>query len=296
MSTIVEGASGRESATRPALKPSARARLPIWVDGRRPLQNEDVRTEDAVKAGISWRGCTALLLVSIMTLVGGGAGSALATRQATAEAAALLRTTATRMADLSSFHFEISTPRGETVVLDSFEVVSLEGDVQRPDRFRARLEAKAAVLDVSVDVVGIGSRLWVSDPTSFDGSYLEFDMGAGDAAPGEVPADLLNPDRLLLQAVDLIEDPVLNGRDEIDGVEVSRVDGRFDPHRVTDGDEPPPGLVGEPLPVAIWIDDEGRVRRLEIAGPMLELESGDLVRRLDLSAFDEPVEIQAPTT
>lgn len=235
----------------------------------------------ACLVGLGWRGAP-------------GAGSAIVRGQAEDEAAGLLRESAAAMAALESFHFEITTPRGETVVLDSFELLALEGDVQRPDRFRAALEARAAVLDVSVDVVGVGSRLWVSDPMSAEGAYFEFDVGQEVGAPGESPADLLNPDRLLLRAVELIEEPSVNGRDEIDGVAVTRVDGRFDPSRVTDGGTPPAVVAGEALPIAIWIDDEGRVRRLEVAGPLLATEGPEVVRRLDLSAFDEPVVIEAP--
>ena len=36
------------------------------------------------------------------------------------------------------------------------------------------------------------------------------------------------------------------------------------------------------------------MRRLEIAGPLTTAEAPDVVRRLDLSAFNEPVVIEAP--
>lgn len=236
------------------------------------------------------------------------AGKAAARGQEDADAEALLRRSAAAMADVSSFHFELTTPRGQTVVLDQFELLGLEGDVLRPESFRATVTGRAAMIDLSLDVVGIGSRLWVSDPTSQEGGYFELDLGAEAGAPGSSPADLLNPDRLLLQAVEVIEGASVGGEDEIDGVEVTRIDGTFDPARVVRaaGDGTPAAetaeealpdvIVGDPLPVAIWIDAEGRVRRLEVAGPLLATEAADVVRRLDLSAFDEPVEIVAPAT
>lgn len=216
--------------------------------------------------------------------------------QEEADAEALLLRSAEAMAAVSSFHFELTTPRGQTLVLDQFELLGLEGDVARPESFRATVTGKAAMIDLSLDVVGIGPRLWVSDPTSAEGGYFELDMGAEAGRPGSSPADLLNPDRLLLQAVEVIENPSVGGQDEIDGVEVTRIDGVFDPARVAGDGTPPAGLGGGPLPVAIWVDGEGRVRRLEVAGPLIETEAADVVRRLDLSAFDEPVEIVAPVT
>ncbi len=217
-----------------------------------------------------------------------------ARRQEEGDAESLLLRSALAMADVSSFHFELTTPRGKTAVLDQFELLGLEGDVQRPESFRATVTAKAAMLDLSLDVVGIGTRLWVSDPTGEEGEYFELEMSEAGGAAGSAPADLLNPDRLLLRAVELIETPTVVGRDEIDGIEVTRIDGTFDPARVMGEGTPPAGLVGDPLPVAIWIDDEGRVRRLEVAGPLIAAEDADGVRRLDLSAFDEPVVIEAP--
>lgn len=237
------------------------------------------------------------LVCALVGLVAGlaGTGAGRVNAQETAEAEALLRNSAEAMAEVSSFHFELSTPRGQTLVLDNFELHGLEGDVQRPDRFRATVSAEAAMLDLSVDVVGVGSRLWVSNPTAQEGGYIELDLAA---EAGGSPADLINPDQLLLQAIELIEEPRINGRDEIDGVPVTRIDGRFDPDRVTAAGTPAAGegAAGEALPIAIWIDDEGRLRRLELAGPLVEGEGAEVVRRLDLSAFDEPVDIQPPTT
>lgn len=249
-----------------------------------------------VQRSRSPRGAPAASLVILVLLVALGAASPVRlSAQEEEDAEALLRRSAMAMAAASSFHFELSTPRGQTLFMENFELIGLEGDVQRPDRFRATLSGRAAVVDLSVDVIGIGSRLWISDPTSAGGGeYFELDLAeqAGTAAPS--PADLLNPDRVLLQAVALIDNPSIQGRDEIDDVEVTRIDGTFDPSRVAGDGTPPAGLRTEPLPVAVWIDDAGRVRRLEVAGPLIEAEAADVVRRLDLSAFDEPVDIQPP--
>jgi hypothetical protein len=48
------------------------------------------------------------------------------------------------------------------------------------------------------------------------------------------------------------------------------------------------------MPFAAWIDTERLVRRVELTGAILEGEADDIIRRVDLSAFNEPVDIQAP--
>ena len=211
------------------------------------------------------------------------------------DAAALLDRAAATMAALDAFHFSLTTPRGQTLFMENLELAGIEGDVQRPDRFRATATAKAAIIELDVKIVGIGTRLWVTDPTAQEEQYIEFDAAQTGGAEGGSPIDLLNPDRVLLEAVELIEEPVVAGEDEVDGADTTRIDGTFDLGRLQALGTPVPGLVtNQALPVSLWIDDQGRVRRLELEGPLTAVEGPDVVRRLDLSAFDEPVDIQAP--
>jgi hypothetical protein len=211
------------------------------------------------------------------------------------EAVALLQRSAETMAGLDSFHFELTTPRGRTLFLENLELAALEGDVQRPDRFRASATAKAAIIELNVDVVGVGTRLWITNPMGEGDQYEEIDLSAAAGDEGASISDLLNPDRVLLQAVEQLQNPTIAGENEIDGVDATRVDGTVDLSRIQADGTPVPGLrTDRPLPASIWIDGEGRVLRLELEGPITTVESSDVVRRLDLSAFNEPVDIQPP--
>jgi hypothetical protein len=53
-------------------------------------------------------------------------------------------------------------------------------------------------------------------------------------------------------------------------------------------------LSSEPLQVAVWIDESNVVRQLDVYGPLLSTEAPNTVRRLKLTAINEPIEIQAP--
>ena len=44
----------------------------------------------------------------------------------------------------------------------------------------------------------------------------------------------------------------------------------------------------------VWLDDAGRVVRLQIVGQVVLSEPPGIVHQLDLSAFDEPISIEAP--
>jgi len=210
------------------------------------------------------------------------------------DAAALLKRSAGTMAKLDSFHFALTTPRGKTLFMENLELSGVEGDVLRPDSFRATATAKAAIISLDVRVVGIGTRLWVTDPTAQQETYIEVDLAEQGAALGSI-TDLINPDRVLLEAVKLIEQPTIVDEDDLDGVHTTLVEGTFDLGKVGLQGTPIPGLkTGDPLPVTIWIDDEGRVRRMELDGPLTDAEAPNVTRRLELSAFDDPVEITPP--
>lgn len=212
------------------------------------------------------------------------------------DAAALLDKASATMLAATSFHFVLSTPRGKSLITDQIELTGIEGDVQRPDRFRAEFTAKAAFLSLTVKVVGIGGQIWVTDPTKSGESWIQ----VADGSEGDVPLpELLNPDKLVLAAVDLLESPVIDGEEEIDGVKTTRVVGTFNPSTVGALAGTPVPELGqltgdEPIPVTIWIDEAGRVPRLEFAGPLTAADSGDVIRQIDVTKIDEPVDIQPP--
>lgn len=231
-----------------------------------------------------------LALLASGPLVGVAGVSGVAAQEE--EARALLTEAAAAMAKVSSFHFELTTEGGVTTIMEELEVGAVEGDVVRPDRFRATVTAKFAdFVSLDLHVVGIGDRLWVTDPRSGNGTMIEISISDAD---GEPLVDLLNPDRLLLQAVDFIQDPKIADTEEIDGVETTRIEGTFDPSSLDIGTPVPVALDLSPKPVAIWIDGDGRVVRLRLEGPLTEAEHPDIVRTLDLSDFDAEVEITPP--
>ncbi len=215
-----------------------------------------------------------------------------------ADAAALLSRAADVMADLRSFHFELSTPQGETAVMETLVLERVEGDVLRPDRYRAAVEARAAMLDLSLEVIGVGDRVWISDPTSATGGFFEVPLDETTSPQERLRlANLLNPDVLWLAALSLVTEQEILGENTIDGEPVTRVDGVLDLSRIAafapaEADEAAVALPS--LPVSVWLTESGHLRRLEAEGAILEGEAPDVVRRLDLTRFDEPVTIEPP--
>src|SRR5688500_3919212 len=126
------------------------------------------------------------------------------------EADQLLQAAAKAMAKIKTFHFEMETIDGRATVLDNLELKKVTGDVVRPDSFQATLTASLAVIDVSVDVVSIGGAVWVTDPTKSGTVWQQIATG-GERGEAGAFTDLINPDRLFLAAIALIDDPKVDG-------------------------------------------------------------------------------------
>ena len=222
---------------------------------------------------------------------------------------ALLSRAAATMAALDSFHFEMETIEGRSTVLDNLEVNKVVGDVLRPDSFQATITARIAVVNVDVDVVSIGGSVWVTDP--IQGGWRQIaDGSAGQAGPDSFTT-LINPDQLFLKALSLIEDPMIDGTERIGDTDTTVVTGSFQPSRLSElatpeaeteeveqGEEISPDslLSTEPVYLTAWIDADGHVLLLEEEGPLTESESSDVIRAMEFTAFNEPVEITPPDT
>lgn len=252
---------------------------------------------------VIWVGLGLLVVLPAVQMM----GSAQASAQDDPDAQALLQQAATAMAGVQSFQFTLSSEKGKTVILDQLELGDVSGAVQRPDRFRATARADVAGLaSLNVEVIGIGTRIWVTNPlgeAGGGGKYIELDLGSAEEA--QTIVELLNPDQLLLRAIDVLQEPEIRGEDEIDGVNATVIEGTFDPSNALDilagtptatevSSETGVNFAG-PVPVLVWIDESGLVRRVRIEGPLIEGEATDVVRRLDVTAYNEPVDIQPPT-
>ena len=256
--------------------------------------------------GVRWW-VTALAVVGLALAFGGRAlayqEAPTGTAEAESEAEALLRRAAETMAGVESFHFVLSNVREATVLTEGVEVVGAEGDVLRPTSFRAEIEASFQGIPINLQIVGIGSRIWLTNPLGGEEAFQEVQVDPDVIAS-------FNPDTLLRAAVEAIQEPQIVDEEEIDGEPATLVDGIVDPAALLDvarerlgtptaGEDATAAAeaaadLPDPLFVQIWIDEAGRVVRLELEGALTDAEEEDVLRRLELSAFDEPVEIEEP--
>jgi hypothetical protein len=195
----------------------------------------------------------------------------------------VLEQSAQRSAEVTSFHFILTHENGSTPLPLNLDLESAEGDVVVPDQLKAAVDAEAVGINVSVDVVGIGDRTWVTNP--FTRGWEEL--------PGTNIRDFADPAALVSGLLPAITDPQLTEGDSVDGVETHLVTGSIDSGALQDAlgiAEP-----GQTVEVEAWIGvDDLLPRRVRLIGPLSTADSADVVRQVELSRFDEPVEIMPP--
>lgn len=209
------------------------------------------------------------------------------------DAVALLESAANAIAELDTFAFSLETTRGTSTIMEGFELKNVEGVVRRPVDVQATITMGIPFGEISATAVGVDGEFWVEDPLSADETWIYLGSDPQFQA-------LINPDRLILLAVRLVQDAQITGTEKVAGAETTIVEGTVDFVAAAEaaiGDDA--SMIAEflaegPKDVIFWIDEEHRVVEAEIVGPLLTTESEDVVRVLSLFDFNEPVEIEIP--
>lgn len=213
-----------------------------------------------------------------------------ATSQAQGDADALevLRAAGQHVLELETFTYSLETIAGSSTIFPGIEVESIVGAVRRPMDVSATLNVRALMQTMSVSAVVVDGSVYVQNPLS--GGAWE-NMGS---AP-EI-ANMINPDWLLLAAINLIQDARITGeRDDstlIEGyVNLSETFNGLDAQELESLEQ---FLATGPVDVAFWINSDNYLTRAEIYGPIFASESPDVEKRIELENFDEPVDIFVP--
>jgi lipoprotein LprA len=206
------------------------------------------------------------------------------------DAQSLLAASATAMGALQSFHFVITIPNGELVILDRLQLTRVEGDVEQPRTLKVSVTGKVKVLPVTANVIIIGDDVWAAVSPRED-KYAKIDPDQVEKLQLDTVFD---PTTVLLKTIGYLDTPVITGTEDLNGVPTTVVEGTVDLVNATSG-TPTAGLAQQPVQVKMWVDSANLVQRLQMIGPLLDGQPEGIVHQLDLSKFNEPVHIVAPS-
>lgn len=204
------------------------------------------------------------------------------------DALELLRAAGAQVLDLETFTFSMETISGSSTIFPGVELNSVRGAVRRPMDVAATLNVKVFVQTMEVSAVVVDGDVYVQDPLS-GGAWQ--DMGSAPQI-----ATMINPDWILLAAINLIQDAhITSERDDLTLVEgFMNLNEMLADFESQDSSQLEDFLASGPVDVAFWIDSDNHITRAELYGPIFSSESPDVEKRIELSGFNEPVEIVAP--
>ncbi len=161
----------------------------------------------------------------------------------------------------------------------------VDGDVIVPDRMKARVSGTFLGVPLSSELVVVGDQYFLKIP--FAGNWRTIDVGT-------VPSAFFDPDKGVLAVIEGATDVENDGSEEVDGVDSYKLKGTI---RASALEPLLPDAEGDAeVPIELWIGkDDKLLRRVRLSGPISPSEGEDAVRTIELSAFDEPVSVTAPS-
>ena len=182
-----------------------------------------------------------------------------------------------------SFHFNFTQENGTLPMPLSFRLVSAEGDYAAPDRIKAGVKAKAASANVSVDVIGVGERTWITNPFTRKWQSL----------PDTTVADIADPSAIVGALLKGLKDPKLVGEQDVDGVKTYRVSGTIDSTVLRSAFSTVEA--GYTNKVDLWLGaNDSLPRRARIAGQLYKDDPSNVARQVELTKFGTTVDIKSP--
>ncbi len=209
--------------------------------------------------------------------------------------AAILKETSDNLRDLRSAEFVLRHETG-AVFLPAFSAKLTEArgawDAQQGAELHvdAYLVADAQTEPESGIYLGMQSVItpdayYGTDP--FSGAWLKQPQSF-------VPIPVTELNRLMADLVDMIDGPVLDGAEEVDGLRTYRISGDA-PASVLNW-LPLSAEPGQTVRIEVWTDTERRMlRKLRVIGPVGMFDQADTVREIHLSNINGPVSIDPPT-
>ena len=184
------------------------------------------------------------------------------------------------MSSVKSYQFDLSHRMGNGSQLDqSLTLVNALGSVSRGGGISLESDLLFGNIPVSAGVVKTKDSTYLRDPLT-----QKWQVWPG----GSSPFDFLDPDKMITSILDGLSGPTLlssrNGFFKISGqIATSSFDYIFQ------------DTLNEEANLTVWIDSNSFViTRVEIVGRISEMDPNEMIRVLEISRFDEVLEIVTP--
>lgn len=229
-----------------------------------------------------------LMILSILVAGCGSTADTQSTETLDPSVTDILAAASTRMAETQSLRFSLDI-EGQTFVdtAGTIQLVAARGDLARPDKvavdFQVRLFGTGTV---TIKMITIGTSSWTTD-------LLTGDWNTAPPEFGYNPSILYDNQQGLGPVMGRVQNPVLIGREDLDGIEVVRVSGTAS--EATMGPLTSNTMTGEPVGLELWIDPAtSNLHRVIVSEPGSSGKDEPATWTMNLSNHDEQVSIEPP--
>lgn len=230
-----------------------------------------------------------LSLVILVSFVAFGTGfsQGTATPSATPTPTALLKQASTRLADTKTVHFNLKI-EGETMIAESMQLLSAEGDLERPNKVDTTFKAKVMnAATVTVHLITIGDQSWWTNLVSGKWEPAPKDLGYN-------PAILFDNQGGIGPIMGKVQNAKIVGTESVNDHDAYHVQATV-PAKVI-GPLTANAMVGDQIAVDLWINQKTYdLLRIKLTEPTTKQHPHPAVWTLDLSRQNEKVSIEPPS-
>ena len=188
------------------------------------------------------------------------------------------------MKAITSFHFELVHEGGRTPIVMGLELDEAVGDVAKPDKLRTSILDSLRGMLVEVEVITIGDTTYMTNPLT-----KEWEL-----CPGEFSAiSIFDPDAGITGILENMANPA-----KVEGEENGEVDSYHIKGEIPSESLRPitlSSVEGVNIAVDVWIDKENfLIDRVRVEGQITEKEKPGIIRILELSNYNQEIEIESP--
>ncbi len=190
-----------------------------------------------------------------------------------------------RVDDLDSLHFDLSQKGGGTPIAMGLEMTRAYGDIAPPDRLNMTIEAKWFGQFMEADLITVGTTTYMTNPINGKWEALDDDFTA---------VTLFHPNTGIKAVMESATDLSLIGIEKVGGTRCYHIESMIT-SEVLDAIAVGHAAEGLPVETDIWIGTgDFLLRKVMFDGRICKDENDGIVRTLELSQFNEPVEIELP--
>lgn len=206
------------------------------------------------------------------------------TTTASLTAAQIISQASDKLDAVSSFHCTLDQTGGGTPIGSGVEMTKVDGDIVKPDKLQATLTGTISGMSVTIQMISVGTVTYMTNPLSNSWEQLPTEFAI---------LSVFNPNTGVTAIMRGITGLTKLSDAQSAGIDCYHLSGNIDSANLSPitGSSVPGTSIG----VELWIGkDDLLVRSIKLTGQITATEVPGIVRTLNLSNFNETLNIALP--